>query len=76
MFLRFFPFSSGFLVRRLICTSLNSLVPEMFLVPRFMSLLSCWHSFVKDRVWKKHKGWKENSISRARRDVLIKVVVQ
>ncbi|XP_057444657.1 uncharacterized protein LOC130736903 [Lotus japonicus] len=33
-------------------------------------------SFVKDRVWKKLKGWKEKSLSRAGREVLVKVVAQ
>ena len=32
--------------------------------------------FVKTRVWKKLKGWKEKSLSRAGREVLIKVVAQ
>src|ERR1044072_4691938 len=33
-------------------------------------------SFVRDRVWKKLKGWKEKALSQAGREVLIKVVVQ
>ncbi|XP_057451835.1 uncharacterized protein LOC130743612 [Lotus japonicus] len=33
-------------------------------------------SFVKDRVWKKLKGWKEKSLSRAGREVLVKAVDQ
>ncbi|XP_057452170.1 uncharacterized protein LOC130743990 [Lotus japonicus] len=32
--------------------------------------------FVKERVWKKLKGWKERSLSRAGREVLVKAVVQ
>ncbi|XP_057745343.1 uncharacterized mitochondrial protein AtMg00310-like [Arachis stenosperma] len=32
--------------------------------------------FVQDRVWKKLKGWKEKLLSRVRKDVLIKAVVQ
>lgn len=32
--------------------------------------------FVKDRVWKKLKGWKEKTFSRAGREVLIKAVAQ
>ncbi|XP_057444455.1 uncharacterized protein LOC130736669 [Lotus japonicus] len=33
-------------------------------------------SFVKDRVWKKLKGWKEKSLSKAGREVLVKAVAQ
>ncbi|XP_057458292.1 uncharacterized protein LOC130749012 [Lotus japonicus] len=33
-------------------------------------------NFVKDRVWKKLKGWKERSLSRAGREVLVKAVAQ
>ncbi|XP_057415840.1 uncharacterized protein LOC130710549 [Lotus japonicus] len=33
-------------------------------------------NFVKERVWKKLKGWKECSLSRAGREVLIKAVAQ
>jgi len=33
-------------------------------------------SFVKDRVWKKLKGWKERCLSRAGKEVLIKAVAQ
>ncbi|XP_057425990.1 uncharacterized protein LOC130719383 [Lotus japonicus] len=33
-------------------------------------------NFVKDRVWKKLKGWKESALSRAGREVLIKAVAQ
>jgi hypothetical protein len=33
-------------------------------------------SFVKDRVWKKLKGWKERCLSRAGKEVLIKSVAQ
>ena len=33
-------------------------------------------AFVKDRVWKKLKGWKEKYLSRAGKEVLIKSVVQ
>src|ERR1044072_1409032 len=33
-------------------------------------------AFVKERVWKKLKGWKEKALSRAGREVLIKSVVQ
>ncbi|XP_057432687.1 uncharacterized protein LOC130725479 [Lotus japonicus] len=33
-------------------------------------------NFVIDRVWKKLKGWKESTLSRAGREVLIKSVVQ
>lgn len=32
--------------------------------------------FVKERVWKKLKGWKERTLSRARREVLVLVVAQ
>ncbi|XP_057422210.1 uncharacterized protein LOC130716023 [Lotus japonicus] len=32
--------------------------------------------FIKDRVWKKLKGWKEKTLSRAGREVLIKAVAQ
>ena len=32
--------------------------------------------FVKERVWKKLKGWKERSLSRAGREILIKAVAQ
>ncbi|XP_024641304.1 uncharacterized protein [Medicago truncatula] len=33
-------------------------------------------SFVKDRVWKKIKGWKEKCLSRAGKETLIKAVAQ
>ncbi|XP_057450409.1 uncharacterized protein LOC130741856 [Lotus japonicus] len=33
-------------------------------------------NFVKERVWKKLKGWKEKALSRAGREVLIKAVAQ
>lgn len=33
-------------------------------------------SFLKDRVWKKLQGWKGNTLSRARKEVPIKVVAQ
>ncbi|XP_057452723.1 uncharacterized protein LOC130744566 [Lotus japonicus] len=33
-------------------------------------------SFLKERVWKKLKGWKEKTLSRAGREVLIKAVAQ
>ena len=33
-------------------------------------------AFVKERVWKKLKGWKERFLSRAGREVLIKSIVQ
>lgn len=33
-------------------------------------------SFVKDRVWKKLKGWKEKCLSKAGKEVLIKAVAQ
>ncbi|XP_057426530.1 uncharacterized protein LOC130719957 [Lotus japonicus] len=33
-------------------------------------------AFVKERVWKKLKGWKEKALSRAGREVLVKVVAQ
>jgi hypothetical protein len=33
-------------------------------------------SFIKDRVWKKLKGWKERCLSKARKEVLIKAVAQ
>jgi hypothetical protein len=33
-------------------------------------------SFVKDRVWKKIKGWKEKCLSRASKGTLIKAVAQ
>ena len=33
-------------------------------------------SYLKDRVWKKLQGWKGMMLSRARKEVLIKVVVQ
>lgn len=33
-------------------------------------------SFVKERVWKKLNGWKENTLSQAGKEVLIKAVVQ
>ena len=33
-------------------------------------------SLIKERIWKKLKGWKENLLSQAGREVLIKVVIQ
>ena len=33
-------------------------------------------SFHKDRVWKKLQGWKGKSLSRARKEILIKFVAQ
>lgn len=33
-------------------------------------------AFVKERVWKKLKGWKERALSRAGREVLVKSVLQ
>ena len=33
-------------------------------------------SYLKDRVWKKLQGWKGMMSSRARKEVLIKVVIQ
>jgi hypothetical protein len=33
-------------------------------------------SFVRDRVWKKLKGWKEKFLSRAGKETLIKAVAQ
>lgn len=33
-------------------------------------------NFVRERVWKKLKGWKEKSLSRAGREVLVKAVAQ
>ena len=32
--------------------------------------------FIKDRVWAKLQGWKEQLLSQAGREVLLKVVVQ
>ena len=32
--------------------------------------------FLKERVWKKLQGWKEKLLSQARREVLIKAVIQ
>lgn len=33
-------------------------------------------NFIKDRVWKKFKGWKEKTLSKAGREVLIKALAQ
>jgi len=33
-------------------------------------------SFIRDRVWKKLKEWKEKALSRVGQEVLVKVVVQ
>ena len=37
-----------------------------------------YHTFssLKNRVWKKLQGWKGKTLSRARKEILIKVVVQ
>jgi len=32
--------------------------------------------YLKERVWKKHQGWKEKLLSQAEREVLIKSVIQ
>ena len=33
-------------------------------------------SIIKERIWKKHKGWKEKLLSQAGREILIKAIIQ
>lgn len=35
-----------------------------------------WFSYIKDRLWKKLKGWKEKLLGAAGKEILIKVVGQ
>ena len=77
----FFSKSTSEETKNQIKTSLD--VPEIVQYEKYLGLPSligrhkkASFNFIKERVWRKLQGWKEKLLSQARKQILIKVVVQ